>query len=330
MMTFFRNHSKLFIYLALISVIYFVWFMSISKLDMWDAVLKNWVISITMAIGSIVAGMTAEGGGAVSFPVFTKLLHIPVEEAKTFGLMIQTVGMGMASAVILLLGIKILRSVILCVSVGGALGVLVGLALINLGPVYPKILFSTISFCFGISLIASRWVLKVENYDESIDLSFQNVIFFFLLGTVGGMLVSQIGTGIDMLAFIVLVTVFGIHEKIVIPTTVIIMAINATFGFFIQWSFGGLSATVIHYWLAAVPCVIIGAPLGAYLAYKINRDALILILFFIIIIECISTVLIIPFTKVQTLFSFFVCMISASTLTLWVRRRVKQKAYAKL
>ncbi len=50
-----------------------------------------------MVFGSFVAGSTAAGGGAVSFPVFTKLLHIPADEARTFGLLIQSVGMTMAS-----------------------------------------------------------------------------------------------------------------------------------------------------------------------------------------------------------------------------------------
>ncbi|MDJ0775700.1 MAG: hypothetical protein QNJ49_20130 [Mastigocoleus sp. MO_167.B18] len=47
---------------------------------------ENWEASITMIFGSIIAGGTSMGGGAVAFPVFTKVLHLPPAEAKVFSL----------------------------------------------------------------------------------------------------------------------------------------------------------------------------------------------------------------------------------------------------
>ncbi len=60
---------------------------------------NHWEISLTMVFGSLIAGATSEGGGAVAFPVFTKLLHISPQEATVFSLAIQSVGMTAASIV---------------------------------------------------------------------------------------------------------------------------------------------------------------------------------------------------------------------------------------
>jgi len=50
---------------------------------------------LTMVVGSIIAGMTSEGGGAVAFPVNSLLLHIETEVARDFSLMVQSCGLFM-------------------------------------------------------------------------------------------------------------------------------------------------------------------------------------------------------------------------------------------
>ena len=54
---------------------------------------------------SFVAGSTPHGGGAVAFPVLTKVFGVPAADARTFSLSIQAVGMGTAAVVIMLLGL---------------------------------------------------------------------------------------------------------------------------------------------------------------------------------------------------------------------------------
>jgi len=49
-------------------------------------------MSITMVIGSMVAGATSEGGGAVAFPVMTLALKIKPSIARDFSLMTQSCG----------------------------------------------------------------------------------------------------------------------------------------------------------------------------------------------------------------------------------------------
>ncbi|OAD19453.1 Permease [Candidatus Thiomargarita nelsonii] len=55
-----------------------------------------------MIFGSMIAGGTAMGGGAVAFPVFTKILDITPHDAKVFSLAIQGIGMTAASVTIFL------------------------------------------------------------------------------------------------------------------------------------------------------------------------------------------------------------------------------------
>jgi hypothetical protein len=74
-----------------------VWAIAVTVYGLWPRVLGNWPASITMVFGSIVAGSTPQGGGAVAFPVFTKLLEVPAEVARSFSLCIQTIGMSAAA-----------------------------------------------------------------------------------------------------------------------------------------------------------------------------------------------------------------------------------------
>ncbi|WP_428356321.1 hypothetical protein [Methyloprofundus sp.] len=69
--------------------------------ESWQIIHNYWQVSVTMVFGSIIAGATSEGGGAIAFPVFTKVLHIPPADAKVFSLAIQSVGMVAATVAIM-------------------------------------------------------------------------------------------------------------------------------------------------------------------------------------------------------------------------------------
>jgi uncharacterized membrane protein YfcA len=49
-------------------------------------------MTITMIFGSFIGGATAEGGGAVAFPVMTLVLHLTPSVARDFSFMIQCCG----------------------------------------------------------------------------------------------------------------------------------------------------------------------------------------------------------------------------------------------
>ena len=66
----------------------------------YSSVAGYWA-SITMVFGSLVAGATSVGGGAVAFPVMTLVLDVAPAVARDFSMMIQTVGMVAATFTIL-------------------------------------------------------------------------------------------------------------------------------------------------------------------------------------------------------------------------------------
>jgi uncharacterized membrane protein YfcA len=117
------------------------------------------------------------------------------------------------------------------------------------------------------------------------------------VGILGGIFAAQVGSGIDVLTFMVLTLAFGIDEKISTPTTVVIMAINAIFGFILHYFILQDIGTMWNYWLVAVPIVILGAPLGAFVISKIKRTWVINFLLVLIAIELITTLMILPITK---------------------------------
>ncbi len=70
-----------------------VWSIWLNTLGIQEAIAycyNHWEIALTMMFGSIIAGGTSMGGGAVAFPVFTKLLNVSPHDAKVFSLAIQS------------------------------------------------------------------------------------------------------------------------------------------------------------------------------------------------------------------------------------------------
>src|SRR6056297_1196379 len=87
--------------LAFIAVVWIVWIAAMVLSNRWSLFLDNWFMSVTMAVGSFVAGSTSQGGGAVAFPVMTLGFDIAPKGARDFSMMIQSVGMTSASVAIL-------------------------------------------------------------------------------------------------------------------------------------------------------------------------------------------------------------------------------------
>lgn len=283
-----------YIYPVLLLAIYVVYVLYMTISNNWGLFQEFWEVSLTMTLGSFIAGATAEGGAAVAFPVFTKALHIPAADARTFGLMIQSVGMTMAAVVIFARGIKVLPNVILWVTLGGIVGQVLGTYVFILPNPYPRLLFTFVAAAFGVALIISRWVIKWR--PRSTIRGNNHYIRFILVGIFGGWFAAHTGSGIDMLTFIVLTLAFGINEKISTPTTVVIMGLNSCVGFFLHAGVSQDIGAAWQYWLVAVPIVIIGAPLGAVVSSRLKRDHIIVFLLSLIAIEVVTTLWLVPFT----------------------------------
>lgn len=280
------------------TVVWLVWLTALGITQAFEVVFTHWQISLTMIFGSLVAGATSMGGGVVAFPVFTKVLAIPAYDAKVFSLAIQSVGMGAATLVIYLRKIQVDWQVIRWGTLGGAMGIFFGLGPLThiLPPPMLKLSFTLMLSSFAIALfllnrkprsphpIMPRWGKRER-------------VIVLVTGLFGGIFGGMVGTGIDIFVFVVMVLLFRVCEKTATPTSVVLMAFNAMCGFAIQvWLIQDFSSTVQAYWLAAVPIVVVGAPLGAILCSYLTRYSISYILISLIAVELLTTLWLIPLT----------------------------------
>jgi len=306
---------------SLIALVWGSWYLFAGPLPAFDYIAQHWPITVTMVFGSLIAGATSEGGGAVAFPIFTKLLNISPQDAKVFSLAIQSVGMSAASLIILALKIKVEWRVILWASSGGFFGMLIGAGLLSplLPAAFVKMLFTVMVVSFAMTLFLLNRGLSLRNKNLQ-KCNRQEILCLLATGFLGGIMSGLVGNGIDVITFSVMVLLFRINEKIATPTSVILMAINAIFGFFLHYFyFGGFNETVHAYWLAAIPVVVLGAPLGAILCYYMSRVFIVNFLIFLIIIEFVSSLLLIPLT-VNILLLSGLLLIIFSIIYLWMYR----------
>lgn len=290
------------------------WLVLVSPMQAFSNMIANWEIAVTMIFGSMVAGGTSMGGGAVAFPVMTKVLQIPPQDAKIFSLAIQTVGMGAASLTIVAMGTKLDWRFIGWVSLGGIPGIIIGS--IFLAPILPaniiKISFTMMISSFAVMLLAlNRSQNKPNLAISSWSIWQQN--FLLLVGFIGGIISSLVGSGMDIFSFSVMVLLFDICETISTPTSVILMAINTTVGFLLhKYILGDFVEPISNYWLAAVPVVVIGAPLGAILCSLLNRTTVIYLLVSLIVVDLISSLLLVPLTLPVILTGIFTFTVFSS------------------
>jgi uncharacterized protein len=260
----------------------------------------DWKVALTMVFGSLVGGGTSEGGGAIAFPIFTKLLHIAPYDARNFSLAIQSAGMGSASLSILYLRIPIERRALLYAGIPGVLGVVLGAYFV--APLIPPVIVRT-SFTVLVSSLGVA--LLLVNREKTVTRNESMPIFgpreqgvLIAAGFLGGVVSALVGTGENSVIFMVMVLLFRINEKIVTPTTVILMTMVTIPGFLFHVFFlRDFTPTVMGYWLAAVPVVAVGAPLGALICSHMKRHAIVMLLLFLIALEFLSTLLLVPMSR---------------------------------
>jgi len=324
------SQGRRWVYFVALACVYAVWVSVVSAKDLWGEVAANWQYALTMAFGSFVAGSTPAGGGSVAFPVLTKVLHDPSVEAKAFSLMIQSVGMSMATVLILSRRIKLIPGILLWVTVGGVAGQLLGVFL-PASSMVARLLFTAVAAVFGVALAINRWALKASTNEECEVRSLRRKLLMACVGLIGGYIASAVGSDINLLTFIVLTLAFGVDEKFAIPTTVVIMAVNALFWFVthlvLQSTQGGTVLErehVWHAWLAAVPIVAVGAPLGSWVASVVKRDALIVFLLLLIFVEVASTVVILGPKMSSEEIGIVAGMVVFSLLWFWAMHRYRK------
>lgn len=287
--------------------------------DNWKLFQEYWGLSLTMGFGSIIAGATPQGGAAVAFPVFTKVFHIPSPDARTFGLMIQAVGMTVASITIIARGVPILWKPLLWTCLGSTVGIVLGTYFLPIPAPYPKILFTLILSVFGVALVLSRWLLPKARRTTLRVESWRRKAVFITVGVLGGVFAAYTGSGVDSLFFIFLALAFGVEEKVGTPTTVIAMAFTSVIGALLHSVVSQDVGVALDYWLVALPVVIFGAPLGAWFLSRISRDALITGIVILILIELISTLILITLTPEMIMVCSIIMILSAISFYAMIR-----------
>jgi hypothetical protein len=125
-----------------------------------------------------------------------------------------------------------------------------------------------------------------------------------------------------MIAFIVMVMLFRVTEKVITPTTVILMTIVPITGFlthlFVIRDFTGV---VPHYWLAAVPVVCVGGPIGALACSKMSRLTIGIILVCLIAVDFSSTIWLVPMSTLTKAIAAIVLVVCVTGIYLMTRVR---------
>lgn len=261
-----------------------------------------------MVFGSFIAGATSEGGGAIAFPVFTKMLHILPLDAKVFSLAIQSVGMMSATLTIIVMRIAVEWRIILWASLGGMIGVILSSILIAplLSASLLKMLFTAMIASFALTLFIVS--CKQRFYNDYLSVfGWREKVVVLIAGGIGGCMTGLVGNGIDIICFSVMVLLFRLSEKVSTATSVVLMAFNSVAGFALHlFVIGGFTAEVQSYWLAAIPVVVVGAPLGAYFCTRLNNKTIAAVLITLIMFELVSSLCLIPLTDMIVSVSFSV------------------------
>jgi uncharacterized protein len=267
--------------------------------DMWKLFEKNVFMSITMTIGSFIAGATSEGGGAVAFPVMTLIFKIKPEVARDFSLMIQSFGMTAAALTIFKRQISVVTKAIITSGIAAIIGNIIAFEyIVNLvSPAVLKIFFCSIWLSFVFVLLFVNKQKKILK-KKDIKLNINSISLIFIAGLLGGIISGLTGSGLDILTFAMLTLYFRVCEKIATPTSVVLMAINSITCFALKQNYyGGMSGEAFKYLLVCLPIVVIGAPLGALFIKDKGQKFILNFLLISICIQYISALIIIKSTE---------------------------------
>lgn len=294
-----------------------LWLVGMTVGDRWHLFVEGWFMSVTMAVGSFIAGATAEGGGAVAFPVMTLLFKIPPPVARDFALMIQSVGMGSASLLILRSGIPIVRPAILWGGLGGVVGVVLGIAVVapRLPPPFTKMGFLAVWLALA---LMERQPGRARR--DTLVVGPREALTIGLTGVVGGVVSGVSGSGLDIVVFSLLVLRYGVSETVATPTSVVLMASNAMVGFLWKSTLGGgMAPAAWGFWWVCVPIVVVGAPLGAWFIRDRSPRFVARLLQTSILLQFVGGIAIIPQTPTLLAFTTVVWIV-ASSLFWWMGR----------
>jgi len=292
----------------------------------WSRVSGQWPSALTMVFGSFLAGSSPEGGGAVAFPIFTKVLEIEAPVARSFGLFIQAAGMTSASAFILAKRRPVdLRAAVLG-ACGGILGLLFGILVLTdashafRAPIIPS---AWVKVMFTLILATMSWLMisalrHPGEAEAPMVWRGRAEGGVFAAAAIGGVLSAFTGTGVNVLLFLFIVTLCGTRTSVAVPTSILAMTAVSIVGFLVLGlidgqlsigldtignvtSVGGVAVDnldparydLFALWLVAVPVVVWGAPIGAAVIARVREQHVVAFVGLLAAVEVVSTLVLV-------------------------------------
>lgn len=217
-----------------------------------------------------------------------------------------------AACTVALLGLQVnFRAVVYC-SLGGIVGVVFGLETItNLQKAYAEMYIACIWFAFALALLAlnihhnGKVFHEIPSWDNGTWLRCFNwrAAVLIFAGMVGGIVSSIAGPGVDLLATAVLVLLFRMSERVVTPTVVLLIAVNAlTAALYREFVQGTVDTEVYRLLLVSVPVVAICAPSGVFLGAYLHRNFILCAFYITCTVQFLAAVcVVLPWTSDNTL-----------------------------
>ena len=325
--------------LLLAATVLLVWAVAVTATGQLDRIADNASAALTMVFGSFVAGSTPQGGGAVAFPVFTKLLGVTAADAKTFSLSIQAIGMGSASAIIAISGRAVDREALRRTVPGAVAGFLAGSLLFSyLSPpaAYLKVIFTLVVVAAG----AATWLSRRRDVVEHLlvaplqNRSVQHWVV--LVSAAGGVASALFGSGADVAVYLLLTIVLGVRPGIGVATSVVTMAAVSVVGLFVALATGQLMVSpavgdtdVFGMWLAAVPVVVIGAPVGSWCASRVSTSSLARFIAALAAVELVSTAFFLEELRADPFLAVFAAIgLAATSFGVWQLMELRDRVAA--
>ncbi len=302
-----------------------VWLGYVTIAGHWGRVADHVGAAITMVFGSFVAGSTPQGGGAVAFPVFTKVLDVPSAVARSFSLSIQAVGMGSAALVIVLARRRVVWRAVAVAAPAAVAAFAIAVVFTSdrdtafwvsrlPGP-YVKVTFTLVLAGMAwLVFLGSRIPVRKVDYVLPRD-NARLAVGLAAAGTLGGVASALVGSGADVFVYLAVVVLFGIDPRIGVPTSVVVMATVSVVGLVILGIIDGQlsvdladgrvvgvggtaiaptplrEADLFGMWIAAIPIVAWGAPLGSYVASRLRAQHLVFFVLALAVAEVLSTII---------------------------------------
>lgn len=218
-----------------------VWTVFVTVQGHWGRVGDQWASALTMVFGSFVAGSTPQGGGAVAFPVFTKVLDIDTPVARSFSLCIQTVGMVAASLSIIVNKRAVEWRAVAIAVPAAATGFLFSALVLGRSDVpfwpsrlpgpYVKVTFTLLVAAMAVVVYLGYRVQLLERI-ERLSISGPRIVgAIAVAGLLGGVASSLTGSGADVILYLAVVVIIGVSPRVGVPTSVVVMASVSVIGF---------------------------------------------------------------------------------------------------